>query len=1170
MEDKFLQFAIRWKYRDNQWSALSPFSPVAFVPGVYEIDYGTGENKAMLNTQNEVDITFGTGSVFVDEIQLVARDTKSLNVSIVETFDKSQVSPNPIYNGPLAPYTLISNSTYTFRFKNNRIYTVLTSDQVTRLFDNVPVKAKSQEIIDRRLVYGNYTQFYDLLDSSGRKLLIDYEVGYLSEEVASGTPIQTFRSDRDYEIAIQYGEEYGRFTTALTPPDNDNTIYIPPTASVTGNSIQVSITSKAPVFATHYRLMIKESKKSYYNLFPILYYQEGQYRWFLINPPDKNKIKIGEYVLFKSDAVSVIESPQKYKIIDIAVKPTNFLLNGEIGGIYFKIKAEDNDFPVADLSIEESDSQGYGVAGGLLASNDRIPDPPVTDMFQCIEYPIFYGTGEQQLGLTSWAPNANMPEWYPDFRYTIVVQPGNKISYTVALSGSGGWIEEDISIGVGVDIKLPQTLGGDVITTLDFASPNAYTPGDKWVVNIRNLNGWVYGSDGTGIGAYQPSLSNLRFFASGVSSLPATNIEGGGPGFLILPSDTTSDLEIGTGAIVQLDVTEDYYNNNGDNSSFTEDVLPLVGPSPKNYENIEEWFYESGAYILFNKSLSSGGESGHKSVSFRRGTDFDMTTGNGNSLMSNTMSQGGAGTPTTYNYPIRMIIRSSESPFSKHGELFNVPKQGSILGKLKITQQENQVFVETEPLEVDNQIFHEIPRTFPISNNEHQVLWRYTDYTSVDGGSRTRLGFAIPSTDIPSSTDIPHYFHVGDTVWITSDNLAYGPSSLVAHTIDEIEDQYNIIISTAFPGNGPVTGGGISLTDIEQDQNSPTTPAIIKINNPGNPNSTYNGYAFGNGLESDRIRDDFNETELQYSPRASVVIDDYEEETKEAALCYSGIYKGDSSINRLNEFNLSKANFKNLDRQFGSIQKLFARDTNILVMQEDKISQILYGKNLLSDSAGGGIIASVPEVLGTQTAYAGEYGISFNPESFANWGNDIFWADERRGSVLKMTTGQIVDISEKGMKDYFRDLFKDNPRTQKLGVYDPYRHQYIIASNEDLSVPCILELSSDGHTYPATNPGLEEISLERPDFTVTSNTSWTVGIVYSAGTNWVTGYPTSGTGDWEVHLAIGDNRSGSSRTATITFTYCDGETATFVVTQSKGRKITVHPIRIHNGHFTKF
>jgi hypothetical protein len=271
------------------------------------------------------------------------------------------------------------------------------------------------------------------------------------------------------------------------------------------------------------------------------------------------------------------------------------------------------------------------------------------------------------------------------------------------------------------------------------------------------------------------------------------------------------------------------------------------------------------------------------------------------------------------------------------------------------------------------------------------------------------------------------------------------------------------------------------------------------------------------------------------------------------------VFQSESSVNRLNEFNLAKGNFKNLDKEFGSVQKLYARDNDLIVFQENKVSQVLYEKNLLSDSAGGGSITSVPQVLGTQIAYKGEWGISSNPESFAEWGNEIFFTDARRGAVIKMTSGGSFDIAENGMKSYFRDLFKDSPNTMKIGVYDPYKHQYIIASNDDTSIPCSLELDRKGNKYTAdsgTGPALPNESS--PDFSVISNTDWTATISYGSGSGWVVwepgGFPVTGYGDRDVYLAIADNTTGSTRTATITFTYCGGLTQEFLISQGAGKK----------------
>ena len=44
LENKFIYFAYRYKYIDNEYSALSPFSPVAFYPKPFEYDYGVSEN----------------------------------------------------------------------------------------------------------------------------------------------------------------------------------------------------------------------------------------------------------------------------------------------------------------------------------------------------------------------------------------------------------------------------------------------------------------------------------------------------------------------------------------------------------------------------------------------------------------------------------------------------------------------------------------------------------------------------------------------------------------------------------------------------------------------------------------------------------------------------------------------------------------------------------------------------------------------------------------------------------------------------------------------------------------------------------------------------------------------------------------------------------------------
>jgi len=324
---------------------------------------------------------------------------------------------------------------------------------------------------------------------------------------------------------------------------------------------------------------------------------------------------------------------------------------------------------------------------------------------------------------------------------------------------------------------------------------------------------------------------------------------------------------------------------------------------------------------------------------------------------------------------------------------------------------------------------------------------------------------------------------------------------------------------------------------------------VIQLNKPMSANSEFNAWCWGNGLESDRIYDDFNETRKDLSPRVQVPIEDYKQIRNEASICYSGVFKDNSSLNRLNEFNLSLSNFKYLERDFGSIQKLYATDTNLYVFQENKVSQVLYGKNILFDSIGGGQVVSIPEVLGTQVPMNGEWGISKHPESFAKWGKDVYFADQRRGVVLQMISDQILEISSLGMTDYFRDLMKDNPNTQKLGAYDPHNNMYVLSSNEQRSIPCVLTIAPKVLSVPKDGP------LGYFMFTITTDESWTITLVNTGyGTSWVTDYPTSGNGSQDVYATIAQNATVNNRTVEFEVEYCDGLTETFTLTQARGKK----------------
>ena len=112
----------------------------------------------------------------------------------------------------------------------------------------------------------------------------------------------------------------------------------------------------------------------------------------------------------------------------------------------------------------------------------------------------------------------------------------------------------------------------------------------------------------------------------------------------------------------------------------------------------------------------------------------------------------------------------------------------------------------------------------------------------------------------------------------------------------------------------------------------------------------FNCYSFGNGLESDRIRDDYNAPTIDNGCKVSTLLDTYGEERRSSGMIYSGIYNSTSGVNDLNEFNMSEKITKDLNPSYGSLQALKTRDTNVVAFCEDKVFKILANNCLLYTS----------------------------------------------------------------------------------------------------------------------------------------------------------------------------------------------------------------------------
>ena len=201
-----------------------------------------------------------------------------------------------------------------------------------------------------------------------------------------------------------------------------------------------------------------------------------------------------------------------------------------------------------------------------------------------------------------------------------------------------------------------------------------------------------------------------------------------------------------------------------------------------------------------------------------------------------------------------------------------------------------------------------------------------------------------------------------------------------------------------------------------------------------------NCYAFGNGVESDRIRDDFNALQIDNGVKASSSFDNYGEERKSSTMIYSGIFNAISSVNNLNEFNMAEKITKDLNPSYGSIQALKTRDTNLVAFCEDKVLQVTTNRDALYNADGNPQLISTNRVLGTAVPFGGNYGISKNPESLAVDQFRIYFSDMQRGSILRLSSDGITPISSIGMKTYFRDHLKKTDLI--IGSFDTVNGEY--------------------------------------------------------------------------------------------------------------------------------
>ena len=228
------------------------------------------------------------------------------------------------------------------------------------------------------------------------------------------------------------------------------------------------------------------------------------------------------------------------------------------------------------------------------------------------------------------------------------------------------------------------------------------------------------------------------------------------------------------------------------------------------------------------------------------------------------------------------------------------------------------------------------------------------------------------------------------------------------------------------------------LKSVVEATTKPTAP-FANVPSDYVANTTYDWY-----IEEARIRGGYNNTIVDLGVKA--YLDELEplQQDRFNTLIYSGVFNSRTGVNDTNQFSVGQDITRSADPANGSIQKLYAEDTNLIIFQQNKVSRALIDKDAIYSAEGNAAVTSTNLVIGQIVAYAGEYGISNDPFSFAVYGYRKYFTDRARGCVLRLSADGITEISSYGMHDFFRDELAESVQQVRAG-WDAHNKNYVLS-----------------------------------------------------------------------------------------------------------------------------
>ena len=303
LKQDFAKFSYRFKYDDDEYSLMAPFTQSAFIPKQFgyfidedeDIVSKTVSVQFMENIVDQVKLNLNLpfnaselqDKLKIKELQILVKNSDEQAVRVIE-----DVSLNDIISGS-------NNNKYQYNYLSSKAIKTLPEANLIRVHDKVPVKAMTQEVVSNRVMYGNFQTKH------GSPINLNYDLNY-SNKPATGILTtdaitiehltHTLKQNRSYQVGVVLVDRYGRASNViLNDPRNiankNSTIYAPyinesnsANLSYFGSMIEFSLRSKIPssdvslnypgIYSEtnplgyySYRIVVKQQEQDYYNVY---------------------------------------------------------------------------------------------------------------------------------------------------------------------------------------------------------------------------------------------------------------------------------------------------------------------------------------------------------------------------------------------------------------------------------------------------------------------------------------------------------------------------------------------------------------------------------------------------------------------------------------------------------------------------------------------------------------------------------------------------------------------------------------------------------------------------------------------------------------------------------------------------------------------------------------